>query len=143
MSLASTRKKSYNYCDLSHVMFHFIPLFSSSTLTGIEFWDMPLLVKWKKFILCSHIGLNNHVAYPSWIWYIWNDFVLISCTNEMARLSYSKEPSLSLLCTHIMLMESVESWKFAVLGFIIELLRWIFVSKHERTRCYYIHGLVL
>ena len=100
MSLTSVRKKSYNYCDLSHVMFHFSPLFSSSTLTGLEFWGMLLLVKWKKFILCSHIGLNNHVAYPSWIWYIWNDFVLIICTNEMARLSYSKEPSLSLLCTH-------------------------------------------
>ena len=77
----------------------FIPLFSSSTLTGLDFWDMPLLVKWKKFILCSHIGSNNHVAYPSWIWYFWNDYVLISCTNETARLSYSKELSLSLLCT--------------------------------------------
>ena len=65
-----SEKKSYNYYDLSHVMFHFIPLFSSSTLTRLEFWDMPLLVKWKKFILCSHIGSNNHVAYPSWRWYI-------------------------------------------------------------------------
>ena len=99
--------------------------------------------KVEKLILCSHVGSNNHVAYPSWIWYIWNDFVLISCTNETERLSYSKEPSLSLLCTHIMLVESMEPWKSAVLGFIIELLRWIFVSKHERTRCYYIHGLVL
>ena len=88
-----SEKKSYNHYNLSHVMFHrclvFIPLFSPPTLTGVEFWDMPLLLKWKKFILCSHIGSNNHVAYPSWIWYIWNDFVIISCTNEMARLSYS------------------------------------------------------
>ena len=101
-------------------MFHrflvFIPLFSLSTLTRLVFWYMPLLVKWKKFILCSHIGSNNHVAYPSWIWYIWNDFVLISCTNETARLSYSKEPSLSLLCVHIMLME--RSHIFLMLAFL-------------------------
>ena len=62
-----SEKKSYNHYNLSHVMLHrclvFIPLFSPSTLTGVEFWDMPLLLKWKKFILLWENALPARFLY--------------------------------------------------------------------------------